>query len=814
MFFWDNTLTLASLTAIICASKSKHLHLYFQRASLFISGLKIWAVHGSKTLKALKYTENTLVQGIKLIRRKMIEQINAVAAESLVMIGAVFEEQSTIVRNDMKDLEAINDRMAEVFPKIKDLPGNVTHAASLKRKNEMLSAKDDLEVIESLLEKCRLLKRNVRMKFYISEEVDEIQKKLTTLGELCVEDLNKPNSSKQPVGRPFSLKLGRIPSVKDAARIGKEARSEQEEELDMSLFAVRCKYETKADNEYCQVDLLSDNKPGPSPPPPPARPDTDTWPTLPMRKKTMVYYRKESLDDGVVKGRMNTTGSKAGASTQQQLSSGVISNMHGQNGATVTGYGNGDFDFDCLGKSTDVVGTSDITNTVALRRKNIDRPDTKENTDSGFWSGSRSVTGDDDNTLYVQSEEYARGSSNGEKAGFRPVPRPRRSLQVRRNTEPELPRIRESDSCMPTTPAPTRCRSYIFEHTPMEECYNATAKAVGDGLERSTFQYKPYITPCQPTFTSCPLETTCTDSSSTDRHQMAELSLTNSCTPKGITCTSKPESHSIPNNSGSTKAMSDCPVSFITGLCILDPFFIVLANSAGDCVQLATADEGVIDEKHTEEPFGCCHIGNNLVAVSSKARKSVQVFKVDAGKLHYQNEISLPACQDGKLYDISYSLKFFAVACMTRVLVLNENFTVYKAIQPVTPGKKTWFYQKVLFSKIQATESGGLMVFASDCKKGMVSCTDAETEVVNWSVHLDQPSGLAVEKEMVVVASKMRITVLKQQNGQLLMEYRSNIPKKPLALALKDGKIYLSRKAKTALESRSVRVIKVQSVIR
>jgi len=707
--------------------------------------MDVWKIHGKKTIKALMQTKSSLTSGITRTRKRLIERVNSLAADSLTMIDSVLEEQERIVQNDIKDIDALNDRMVTIHNQLQDFFGENSESnqtITFQTRDKVLSAKSGLKIVEEILQRNRLLKRNFKLVFYMSKEVEELQNNLTTFGELCVEDLTE--KAKRPTSRPYSLHIGKVLADLDNTITNSD-------DLDDTLFAIHPHFKVPEDSLYCKIDTLPQSVISPPPLPPGA--NRQKMSTLPRLKKQVVYRKMVQSDTNdnldLFSGTSNTP---------------VATSVKSRN------------------YKEEQTGVEDIANETKRSAEQL------EQTDSGFGSISQS----DFAEITSQESHKDFNQTHGDCANDQRT-KPRSHSAVEMTTL-------DSDG-KHTYELLTLPKRHSFFYCP-DQLSNVRSQSVMDLTSVHATDSRLIFSPVD----SKPQARSQVQSSSGSEADI-QISPTS---PSADRPTEKMETQKKgrikSKQIGSDHVQNDIGIS---GLSVFDNNKIVICKPHENVVQLVDIQGVVLDEYDIAEPFGCCKVGDIAVAVTSRGRSSVTMFRVNGNDLRLWKWTFVNSCPGREMYGVGFAGSFLAIACQNKVVVLNEDdLKVCTVIQPHIPDKKKLFYQNVLFVELLLSDIG-LDVFASDSKREVVSCTDAKTGVVKWTVSLNDPAGLIVTNGSLFVASKLRISVLKPENGRTLIEYRARAPKKPWAIAVCSDTFYVTRKAKGKDEASTVRAIPI-----
>jgi len=225
-----------------------------------------------QTLTSLEEDEKRLLVGIKQIRRKLIEQLNEKATEALDIMTSVIDDQRERVDNDLGELEALNDRMVTMREQVLSLKpqGNTQNTLDIKEVSKITA---ELCSVQTSLNQMRNAKRNMKLLYYISKEVQYVHSNFQSFGELSIEDVG---SSERSNRRPLS----RVTSADSLDSVSATAWS-KEYGLDTSVFVLE-PIEPVRDSQTLYFSVPGDPLPCNTckAPPPPLPPNRHTYPAV------------------------------------------------------------------------------------------------------------------------------------------------------------------------------------------------------------------------------------------------------------------------------------------------------------------------------------------------------------------------------------------------------------------------------------------------------------------------------------------------------------------------------------------------------
>lgn len=737
------------------------------------------------------------------------------------MIEGVFEDQESIVKNDLSELNSLNDRMVAVHSQLQDFFRDTTPDVTMTTRQQVLAAKAGLKHIEAVLESNKLLKRNINVTFYLSKEIEEVRKNLKTFGELCVEDLG--STSTRTSRRPYSLHF-----VENSSKNTNTSKP-SEETLDYAVFKNPSKNQMSGSLVYSTIVPDRQSKLDFSPPPLPPEWNKRKPPSSPTPKKKIVYRKQDQSRERNKNGGQSTRNVKSEPVKNSQFSFEELDHENGRfltipracgrNSITSTPATNKHSNMESTSFLC-IDSNSDDTQQVQTSDTQSDTSEHPGSADSGFESRSPIDKTDEAH----QKTNYKFGTDTNEHdedKPARPMPRPRTSLLDKSKSTTDIPTAFTVATDISTLPHRTKDERFC-------NVYNL------DGVVRDFTNAKEQCISAKNTGKNSCNESEGSESESTISADSKRKETFNMTDVGQTFSTHTSEEHKTPWQTGDIDTLQkrqnplyssvditktkfekklefasiDARVSRIAGMCVLESDKLVLTDTSCGTVQLADPSGDIIYQYSIPGPYGCCLIGESTVAVTSMINDTIYAFRVENCTLNLLKETKILCGKDTVFNGLSFCSTFLAIACLNKILVLNEDFSVRQSVQPVLPGKQKVFYKQVMFSEILKVGKN-LHVFGSDFKRDIVSCTDVQTCKVEWTLSLNQPTGLVINKLALLVASKSKISVMRTDNGQVFRELRTEIPSLPHALAVFENKVYISRKSKSAEEARRIRIVPV-----
>ena len=814
---------------------------------------KVWSEKYQMTLQKLQEAENSLVTGIKQMRDRLIEQTDKLASEALEIIHSVVQDQRSMVQHDVDQLDEFNRKVSDIKSHIDRCKTEEDVVAG-----ELMYVLNTVKNLHAKFQNTELIDRDVKLHFHLSDELQYIRSKLRSFGELSVEDPNCKNTGLRT--RPSRISLNQSLSQDNSA----------EDEIDSRVFVIpKAKaWATGEKNIYCSIHVEEPPTPCPNPPPlPDLHPDMhiedkiafienrDKFQTLPRmktdnhdsetkrirsfsenssstsdipipslpKKRTSVrepsrpntedttkvhlgerYDKPDALEPSLNdnEGRetkkpervINATGVDAQytpkikvrppsntekiAQMFEKLSTqepNKLSPMLKKSpkdrfkrilGQSVTGS---DGSINRVGRSDIVIEGDEIP---PLPRMHKPRGNASRRIDSIVSDVTDDHSRFSDNEFSINNIDTSPNSQMTKSMNnLKDVELKRRSLSS------------NSSSC-------TNRSYYSASSSASFKSENKDFDSETHMSDESFTNEKPYVRNKQP--------------------EMRLVSPLDTQSRKSVSYNLK---FSLPMLNDTPKTShNSLPHSTITGVAVSSSGILFICDVENHCLQLFDTSGIPLFDYQIREPFSCCTLHEDTVAVTSRDRKSVCIFDISNTKIACRQE---QVIEDGvEIYGVGYTKGFLGICCLDRVAIMTEALQSYRTVKPIVMVKKKKsknFFVDVKYIAMEWSKLG-FFIYTSEQKIDRISCVVVgHRDRVVWNCHVGKPKSVLLVKENVLVAAKRKIVVLEAASGQRLREIHNEVPTHPVHMVLWDGWLYMSKNSSSNAESRNIRKIALTS---
>jgi hypothetical protein len=815
---------------------------------------KTWSQKYQNTLEKLEQAEKSLVSGIKQMRERLIEQTETLATEALEIVHSVVQDQRSMVLHDVDQLDEFNRKVSDIKSNIERCKADDDVVAG-----ELMYVLNTVKNLHTKFQNTELIDRDVKLHFHLSDELQYIRKKFISFGELSVEDPNCKNTGLR--SRPSRISLNQSFSQESFA----------DDEIDSSVFVIP---KSKAwavgeKNIYCSIHVEEPPTPCPKPPPlPDLHPDMhiedkiafienrDKFQTLPrMRtdhhdvdvKKTRSFYKEPNSTTDIP----IPTLPKKRISVQESGRADYEENCHAQDGASAfhdPTYCKADpssfpknhdegteiNQMECTNdvKSIDhhsppMINVRPPSNTEKLVQM-FEKPSTKE---------SNKLSPRFAKSPMHRLKHILGPTASGSDSSINSVGRSTFDIDV--DKIPPLPRMHKSRG----SPS-RRIDSITSDVTGDQSCFSDnqfspdgidTSKATSmNDLANLRFNRRSLSSSSSTGTNRSYLSASSSASlvSSDNREFDASMSDESFSSDKSYIRKQEPEMRLVPpldthsrksvsyNLKFSLPSVNDAHMtsqlsmrhSNITGVAVSSSGILFICDIENNCLQLYDTSGTPLFDYQIKEPFSCCIIRDDTVAVTSRARKTVCIFDISNSKIACKQEQLIP--EDVEIFGVGYTKGFLGVCCGDRVIILTEALQPYRTVKPLVLIKKKKSRHYFVDAKFVAMEWSklGFFIYTSEQKLDRISCVVVgHRDRVVWNCHVGKPKSVLLVKENVLVAAKRKIVVLEAASGHRLREIHNEVPSHPVHMVLSDGWLYMSKHSSSNAESRNVRKIALSS---
>lgn len=805
-----------------------------------------WREKYSATLEQLGEMESRLVDGIKQLRFKMIEQTNRLASDALEMVSSLIEDQRSMVTHDFAQLEEMNKQIEGISRSVNRC--KETKDASF---DDMFCVVRSVKRLNSEFENTELLDRNVKLHFYISDELQFMRNNLRSFGELCVEDPNCRNTGM----RSRASKVSLAPSV--------QMENISDDEIDSSVFVLPSARPGSLNEQsiYCSIHVeptASCSKPPPLPDMHPETPiskrlgffdDAKKFQTLPkMRpahltteaKKNNSYYNGAPLSIPALPKKRPRSGSSEHTNDNE-----AHSNLPNTESVLAHTSDNGLNDT-CRVATVHCCDTTDafenrpeiklrssiVTENLAKIFEEKGREEANKFSPKPANETSREQNNVPDlaagkSDISVNSSRDSGVGINGEDK-IPPLPK---MHKMRFSLNKRVEALASAD----TSDASRYSDNEFLLCTNDISSYSQKAMSMTDLSGRKTPSISKFRLSSKSSVDSNLSRNSCVSSSASVLS--SESRSIDSSVSENIT---ENKTHYLKNRQTQMRVVTPLDTksrqsvtfsllaslspkndiqknptsshSKITGVAATKSGMLFICDMENNCLQLFDNAGTPLFDYRIKEPFSCCTIRDEEVAVTSKDRKSLCIFNISDAKIVCKEEQIVSA--DSEVYGVGYSKGFVGVCCGDCVVVLTESLQPYRTVKPIVMLKKKKakpYFVEVRYIAMEWSKLG-FFIYTSENKIDRVSCiVVGNRDRPVWNCHVGKPNALVIYKDNVIVAAKHKLVVLEAASGQRLREIHDEVPSHPVHMTLLDDWLYISKTSSSNTESRNIRKISLIS---
>lgn len=784
-----------------------------------------WREKYSATLEQLGEMGGRLVDGIKQLRFKMIEQTNRLAADALEMVNSVIEDQRSMVKQNFAQLEEMNVQ-------IEGISRSVNRCKETKDANidDMFFLVRSVKRLNSEFENLELLDRNVKLHFYISDELQFMRNNLSSFGELCVEDPNCRNAGM----RSRASKVSLAPSV--------QMDNMSDDEIDSSVFVLPSARPGSLNDQsiYCSIHLdpmASCPKPPPLPDMHPETPvsekliffdDAKKFQTLPkMRpahlttetRKNNSYSDDAPLSIPALPKKRPRSGSSEHTNDKDVHS--TLSNR--DNGVNDTHAETVDDATDACENIPEIkLRPPTVTENLV---KMFEEKGREEANETSRERNNVHDLGASKNDIHVNSSRDSGVGINGEDK-IPPLPKMHR---IRFSLNKRI----EAVACADSSDASRYSDNDFLSYSNNISSYSQKAMSLTDLSGRKTPSESRLSSESSMdsnlsrySGVSSSASVFSTESRNIDSPVLEDVTENKThflknrqkqmrVVPPLDTKSRQSVTFSLLANLSPKNDIPKCPTpshSSITGVAATKSGMLFICDMENNCLQLFDDAGTPLFDYQIKGPFSCCTIRDEEVAVTSNDRKSLCIFNISDAKIACKEEKIVSA--DSEVYGVGYSKGFFGVCCGDCVVVLTESLQPYRTVKPVVMHKKKKtkpYFVEVRYIAMEWSKLG-FFIYTSENKIDRVSCiVIGSRDRPVWNCHVGKPKSLVIYKDNVIVAAKHKLVVLEAASGQRLREIHDEVPSHPVHMTLLDGWLYISKTSSSNTESRNIRKISLIS---
>lgn len=799
-----------------------------------------WAGNCSATLQQLGETERRLVDGIEQMRIGLIKKTNKLATDAIDIVKSVVHDQRTMVEHDLAQIE-------QIVEKVNKLSSHVEHCKEAVNNSleEMIHVVKSVKSLNSEFEHTELIDRNVKIHFYVSDELQFIRKNLISFGELCIED---PKISSTGIRRGPS-RVSLTPSV--------QRESYSDDEIDSSVFVLPSDRHDSTDSQgvYFSIQVES-GKACPAPPPlPDMHPiagkllfanNKGKFETVPRKKpsyeqtdvqKINSLYLETSAPGQVPIPKLPQKRTSTGSSEQNGKTDEETANISAGSGSSISSANRSENDMEvpkpCKGtegQSIPEIKLRPPTTTETLvqmsekkRIAEIDRlsPTVKKDPYNNFKSFLAHGISNSNGSINTLRDS---GVVNGSIGKIPPLPKmrkPRFSLTRR------VESLACSESEDVSRHSDVECSTNNLEPPPsswkassLNDLSGKKTPPVGhlNDSSSSMDSSQSYMSGYSSGTSLMSSDSRIVDSSvseqscENDTHYVKRKQTQMRVVPRLDTETRKSVSFSLLSSLSTEKDIQKSVVhsqhSTINGVAVTDSGKLFICDTENSCLQLFDNTGTPLFDYRIKEPYSCCTIRDEEVAVTSKNRKSLCVLNISGDKIVCVQEQVVSA--ETEVFGVGYTKGFFGVCCGDRVVLLSVNLQHYRTVKPVVMTKKRrskTYFNDVKFIAMDWSKLG-FFIYTSEEKTDRVSCVVISgRDRPVWNCQVRNPKSLVIFKENVIVAANHKLVLLEAASGHRLREIHQEVPSHPVHMVLHDGWLYMSKKSSSKEESRNIRKI-------
>lgn len=838
---------------------------------------KDWTEKYAAALQRVQRSEEKLTTGIKQMQDQMIEQVNKLATEALEMVSSVVGDQRSMVKRDI-------DRMQESTRKVTDIQCTVQPCREGKQISveHAMSTVAAVDKLDATLTNKRLKDRNIKVLFYVSDEIQYMKKNLTSFGELCVEDINIINSDTR--SRHSIISLG--PCVKTDIVL--------DDNFDGSVFVMPVDTSSDRDSLYVRIDRPNSvNSCSSSPPPlPDMHPDAPLVDTItfedsgfavaqtlprPTRSKKASHNSAEIMKSNTCINSLNTSGflgipplpKKRTSLNRNDLKTSINEANAASQGPDIP---DNVYDTSTNNKPRPDCGALKFQNGNCSAEtgsnghnpnKNIDKqilPEIKVHPPTMIKQiirGFENNTKVDKNAVVPTTAKRTHGPCN-DNTTVSTKPRVSTNGSARdsgivvnaSHNIPALPKSHDIPSIPKSRGFPSlpKTRAQVYnQHT---LAVNKPTRTVDDIEQRHSYEEslpsKFDSTIKEPVISVSVSDLTrfydvSGNSSESSRHSdhcrsvdqrssgsvvSFNSDINNMDKPQQeVPCQLRPKLSSAadsrksktfslftstnPNLGVSGRAMPPRH-STITGIAVTSSGMLFICDTENHCLQLFDTSGLRLYDYKIREPFSCCRVRDELIAVTSKERKTICIFDLSNSTITCKTETHVTI--DAQVFGVDYMTGFFCVCCGDRVVILSENLQPYRIVKPMALMKKKRSEAYFVDVKYIAVDWSalGFYIYTSEHNIDRVSCIAiGRKDRLVWNYRVGKPSSIILSNGQLLVAGNGKIVVLDPASGQRVRDIRHDVPSHPVHMVVENDWLYISKSSKSNTESRNIRRIPI-----